>query len=133
MGKTKEDTQQDQKPLIATRDTMTEYEMTVGQIIDGAREDIDRILGEKAEFKAKAESLDAELARVKKELASANMRLVTAGMKRTADGGVSLRIVVPVDMATPLLSQADEAQEDPEVYVQKAVEASLQAYAMSAG
>ena len=127
MGK-KEEQAQDQKPLIADRDTMTIYEMTVGDIIDGARMDIDRI---EKQGKDRIAELEVELAAAKKELASASLRIGPAGMKRLSDGSLSLRIIVPVDAAEPLLSQADSAQENPEVFIQKAVEEGLLAYTMS--
>jgi len=112
--------------IIADENTMTVYEMTVGQLVQTAKADVERILREN---KAKDDHI-RQLERTIEDLRKAPTR-VLSGLTRHQDGAVSLRIVVSPDVAPALLSQAQEAGEDPGVYIQRNVEEALLAFAMS--
>jgi hypothetical protein len=56
---------------------------------------------------------------------------IPAGLERLPDGGIRLGVTLDVDTATPYLSQAESAGEDPAVYVQRMVEEAVLAFAAS--
>ena len=146
------------QPFIAQRDTMTVYGQTVDEIIAGMREDVQRFkeeaeaagatiialnetitaknakIDELVEYSKKKNETISELridlgvARMLKDQAKAG---IPVGLERLPGGGIRLPVTLDVDTATPYLSQAESAGEDPAVYIQRMVEEAVLAFAAS--
>ena len=130
---------------IADDQVMTVYGMTLGDILRDARRGIEEMGASKdVEIAAK----DAEITRLTAELAEAvkvkpreftDAEIAKAvapgaglfGLKRLPDGSISVRVTVPEEVAIPLLSQAEAAGENPEIFVQRQLEEALLAYTCS--
>lgn len=139
-------TEDENQHLIATDNTMTPYQVTVGQLIEAARADIGTLKSEaQAKERAIADS-KVEIAQLTEALAAATKRreftdqevfLAAKRLKPMADlerlpgGGISLRVVLDQDEAAPLLSWADSAGEDPGEYIQKQLREAIVAYSNS--
>jgi hypothetical protein len=146
------------QPFIAQRDTMTVYGQTVDEIITGMREDVQRFkeeaeaagatiialnetitakntkIDELVEYSKKKNETISELridlgvARMLKDQGKAG---IPVGLERLPGGGIRLGVTLDVDTATPYLSQAESAGEDPAVYIQRMVEEAVLAFAAS--
>ena len=146
------------QPFIAQRDTMTVYGQTVDEIITGMREDVQRFKEEAeaagATIIALNETITAKNAKIdelveyskKKNETISELRIdlgvarmlrdqaksgIPVGLERLPGGGIRLAVTLDVDTATPYLSQAESAGEDPAVYIQRMVEEAVLAFAAS--
>ena len=82
---------------------------------------------------AKIVGLVAEVKTLNEKLAFARMAAVSApkGVERTESGGIRLAVTLDVDEATPLLSWAESAGEDPAEYIARQVHDALVAVTSS--
>jgi hypothetical protein len=146
------------QPFIAQRDTMTVYGQTVDEIITGMREDVQRFKEEAeaagATIIALNETITAKNAKIdelveyskKKNETISELRIdlgvarmlkyqgkagIPVGLERLPGGGIRLGVTLDVDEATPLLSWADGAGEDPAEYIAKQVKDALVAVTSS--
>lgn len=124
----------DPEEVTANDATMTIYGKTLGELIDGAFGDIDAAKAETAASNAKVEELQKQLIQKSAEVESLKAAVVqptAARIVKLDDGSIRLPVVVPVDAATPLLSWAQEAGEDPLKYIQNCLNEALLAYTSS--
>lgn len=147
-----------QKPVAVPDSAMTEYGMTVGDIV----KDRDAVYAQREAYQKQAADLTAEVAqlngsitekirqliaqseRIEKLEAAAKtapaapvtpeptQRIASSGLERLKDGSLRVVVTVPVDQATPLLSWAEGAGEDPQRFIQTQVEEALIAYTSAA-
>ena len=136
---------------VATEETMTFMGMTLGELISQMRALV-------AEGTARANAKDETLGLRDREIQSLHglvsakndkiaeltadlgaARLVAkeakggipVGIERLPGGGIRLGVELDVDTATPYLSQAESAGEDPAVYIKRALEEAILAYSAS--
>ena len=140
--------------FIAQGDTMTGYGLTVDQIVEAARENEQKIQQAASEKEAglsetiaarnrEIESLQNTIREKNKTMESLTMDLGVArmlakqakasgsGFERLADGGLRVLVNLDVDEATPLLSWAEGANEDPATYIAAQIRDALVAVTSS--
>lgn len=147
--------------LMAGEDTMTVYGMTVRQIVDGGAKDAERyaagiqakdqLIGElnetisakNAEINERDETINAHLDTIenlKLDLGASRLAVQQAktaapapmqSMQRLPNGGVRVLVTLDQDTAVPLLSQAEQAGEDPAKYIATQLGEALLAYTSS--
>ena len=138
-----EQTQEQPQALIADENTMTIWGETVGTILGNNKVAFEEIQNEiktqKAaveDLKATIEGKDTEIGMLVAQLSQAKERMAFLQMApptfaKLPDGSIRFQVTLDVDAATPLLSQAEGAQEDPATYISKLVGESIIAYACS--
>lgn len=134
------------QPFIADDSTMTVYDRTLGEIIEGVKGDVLKINADHAAELEKKQSVifnlhmdvgvaNSTIDRLTKELQAEKDKFSHAAwgdrMKKDGNGGLSLRLVVPIEIAQPFLSQAEGANEDPETFIRRQIDEALLAYSMS--
>ena len=157
-AKPEADEQPPAEPIIAQDDTMTASGLTVGQMVEAAKMDKQRLQGELdardatiqglnetvsaknakidelVEYSKKKNAeigelkIDLGVARLAKDSAKAG---IPAGLERLPGGGIRLAVTLDVDEATPLLSWAEGAQEDPATYIAAQIKDALVAVTSS--
>lgn len=124
------------EPLVADEETMTVYGQTLGELMGAAKQKIltlesaadsrELVIGEKVarigELEQCVTTLEGQVTGGK--IVIADLRQKT-GLQRLPTGSIQLLVTLDVDAATPLLAQADQAGEDPEVYIQRQVADAL--------
>lgn len=127
----------EQAAFVADDAVMTIYGMTLGGILADAKTSLDAKDVTISEKDTEIARLTAELAQTKKPRSFTDAEISKAiksepiGLRKLPDGSVSLRVTVPEEVALPLLSQAESAGEDAQVFIQRNVEESLLAYTCS--
>jgi hypothetical protein len=133
---------EEQKPLVADENTQTIYGVTVAEIIAQGVEERERLAKEIADRDTCIEGKNAEIAALTTELDTVKQDKIAGEMLigvlrpfRTLtmleNGSIRLPVTVPVDAATPLLSWAADAKEDPQEYIEKVLSDALMAYTSS--
>ena len=128
--------------VIADDTTMTTYGVTVaGLIADGRRacEEVERnLIAEQRKVDNLSEAIKskdqmiADLEKTQKNhLQTIAFLKSQVGFNRLPDGGVSFLLVLDIDAASPLLDQAEGAQEDPATFIPRQVSEAMLAYANS--
>jgi len=126
--------------FVANVDTMTVAGVTLGALIEKAQSEIEELTSQvgvlAADNAAKAKTIadlntDLAVARLVAKDAKTVASAMPAGIQRTPDGGLRLMIRLDVDEATPLLSWADSAGEDPAEYIAKTLKDALVAVTCS--
>lgn len=128
--------------VVADETTMTTYGVTVaGLIADGRRacEEVEKnLLAEQKKTAELSESISSKDHLIASLEESNKIHLQTIallksqlGFKRLPDGGVSFLLVLDIDAASPLLDQAEGAQEDPATFIPRQVSEAMLAYANS--
>jgi hypothetical protein len=133
-----------EQPVVVGDEAMTVYGMTVGELISTTQQDVDRLLGQIKDGVETIAARDAEILRLTAALDEAKkpkvftdaevqaaVKLGPQGLKKLPNGDISVRVTVPEEAALPLLSWADSAGEDAEMYIQKTLAEALVAYTCS--
>ena len=110
--------------LVAHEDTPTIYGRTLGQLVADLKRENDQ---------AVMRAVEAEESLAKAAVKIAALKANGGGFEKLPDGGVKFVLVLDVDQATPLLSWAEGAEEDPATYIPRQVAEALQAFGNYAG
>jgi len=138
--------------LVADNSTMTIYGQTMGEIMDlkdsviNRKHDetvvlqaqVDELTGKIAAKDAKIAELveysqkkNADLGIARMALQESKVSTIPQKLERLAGGGIRLAVTLDVDEATPLLSWAESAGEDPAIYIAAQVKDALVAVTSS--
>ena len=120
----------DKKSLRETIESLNQTVTALNETVTAKNAKIDELVeySKAKNIEISSLKMDLGVARMLKDQARTG---IPAGMERLPDGGVRLGITIDVDTATPLLSWADGAGEDPATYIAAQVQDALVAVTSS--
>ena len=137
LGQMIEANQDDARRLEGEKKSLRETIESLNQTVTALNETINAKNAKIDELVEYSKAKNIEISSLKMDLGVARMLKdqartgIPVGLERLPDGGVRLGITLDVDTATPYLSQAECAGEDPVVYIQRMVEESVLAFSAS--